>query len=140
MAKARRTPRLVAVVEDDEGVRTATESLLRSAGYATRTFGSAEQFLRSRLRRQASCLILDVELPGMSGLQLQERLAQRRLHIPVVFITAIEDRGRRFEIEVLQSGAVAYLRKPFDAKELLRAVRSACSGKRRQQKGRRHPF
>jgi FixJ family two-component response regulator len=127
MAKPTRRPCVVAIVEDDAGVRSATESLLRSAGYATRSFASAEEFLRSRRGRRPDCLILDVELPHMNGLELQASLVQKRIQIPAVFITANEDSRRQFETQALQSGAVALLRKPFDDKELLQAVRLGCS-------------
>ena len=124
MPKAMQAP-LVAVVEDDLGVREATQSLLQSTGFATHGFATAEQFLRSRSGRRAACLIVDLTLPGIGGLELQERLQAQGVDLPIIVITAIEDRAGRVRARALRAGAVTVLRKPFRDRELLDAVRRA---------------
>jgi two-component system response regulator TtrR len=111
----------VAIVDDDTGLRRAVEDLLSSNGFRSRGFSSAEQFLRSRQGRQAGCLILDVRLSGMSGLQLHRALQAKGLTIPVIFITAEDDTSGQLS----QADALAILGKPFDPEELLRLVRVA---------------
>ena len=116
---------VVAVVDDQSALREATENLLKSAGLKAVSFASAEDFLQARALEGAGCLILDVRLPGMSGLELQEHLAADGIHLPVVFITAQEDSDGRMRARALRSGALAFLRKPFGDEDLLNAVRSA---------------
>jgi len=116
-------PPLVCVVDDDESVRESLPALLKSVRFAVEAFSSAEEFLASDVVVRTSCLILDIRLPGMSGIDLQRELALRQQHIPIVFITArgeAEDRNR-----VLDEGAVECLVKPFSGDTLLRAVRAA---------------
>jgi FixJ family two-component response regulator len=114
----------VSIVDDDESVRDAIKSLLRSMGLVADAFASAEDFLKSDYLQNAACLILDVRMPGMSGLELQQQLVSASCRIPIIFITAhasdMEARTR-----ALQSGAVDFLRKPFSEEALLDAVYQA---------------
>jgi len=112
----------VFVIDDDESVRTSLELLIESSGYHVVTFGSAEDFLDCAFEVKPCCLVLDIHLPGMSGLKLQEHLVKSQAQIPVIFITG-HDRNR-MEDEAMRLGAVAYLRKPFDEECLLGAIRS----------------
>ena len=114
---------LVSVVDDDRSVVEATVSLLESVGYAATGFLSAQDFLNSPQLRLTSCLILDVCMPGMGGLELQRRLAAERVLTPIIFITAHGD--QEVPSEVLTSGATALLRKPFSQESILAALRSA---------------
>ena len=116
---------VVAVVDDQSALREATENLLKSAGLKAVSFASAEDFLQAAPLDGAGCLILDVRLPGMSGLELQQHLAADGIHVPIVFITAQEDGDGRMRAQALRSGALAFLRKPFNDEDLLNAVRSA---------------
>ena len=110
----------VSIVDDDASVCRALTRLLRSAGYETHAFLSAEEFLESPDADDPACLILDVHLPGRSGLELQADLVSAQRAIPVVFITAFQDEATRDR--ALASGALAFLRKPLDAEELLEVV------------------
>jgi FixJ family two-component response regulator len=114
---------LISVVDDDESVREALEDLLHSAGLEVATFASAEEFLGSGRLRTAACLILDLHMPGMGGLELQERLARDGHRIPTVILTAHGDDDTR--TRALGAGAVAFMPKPFDGEALLRAVEAA---------------
>ena len=116
---------VVAIVDDQAALREATENLLKSAGLKAVSFASAEDFLQATPLDGAGCLILDVRLPGMSGLELQQRLAADGIHVPIVFITAQEDSDGQMRAQALRSGALAFLRKPFSDEDLLNAVRSA---------------
>ena len=116
---------VIAIVDDQAALREATENLLKSAGLKAVSFASAEDFLQATALDGAGCLILDVRLPGMSGLELQQRLAADGIHVPIVFITAQEDGDGRMRAQALRSGALAFLRKPFSDEDLLNAVRSA---------------
>ncbi len=116
---------VIAIVDDQAALREATENLLKSAGLKAVSFASAEDFLQAAPLDGAGCLILDVRLPGMSGLELQQRLAADGIHVPIVFITAQEDGDGRMRAQALHSGALAFLRKPFNDEDLLNAVRSA---------------
>ena len=117
---------LVAVVDDDESVREATQSLLLSAGFRAAVFASAEDFLQAPQRQDTACLIVDVRMPGMSGLDLQQQLARSRSAIALIFITSHEDDEAR--ARALRAGAVDFLYKPFSDEALLRAIRSALRG------------
>lgn len=117
---------VISVVDDDESVRQALEGLLRSAGLQVATFASAEEFLGSRQLRTAACLILDLQMPGMGGLELQQRLAEAGRRIPVVVLTAHGDDDAR--AKALAAGAVAFMPKPFDGEALLGAVEVALTG------------
>src|ERR1700738_639780 len=111
---------LVAIVDDDSGMRAAIENLLNSTGLRTPGFASAEEFLRSAQGGKAGCLILDLRLPGMSGLELERELQAKGVAIPVIFVTAEAD-----VTQLSGTGAVAGLRKPFDPDELSRLVTAA---------------
>ena len=116
---------VIAIVDDQAALREATENLLKSAGLKAVSFASAEDFLQATPLNGAGCLILDVRLPGMSGLELQQHLAADGIHVPIVFITAQEDSDGQMRAQALRSGALAFLRKPFNDEDLLNAVRSA---------------
>jgi len=115
---------LVAVVDDDVSVRESLESLIRSVGLKVRLSASAEEFLNSTHSRKADCLVLDVRLPGMSGIELHRHLMARKHNVPVVFITAhASDNSAR--AEAASDWTVAYLTKPFSEDEFLDAVNAA---------------
>ena len=116
-------PAPVAVVDDDELMRGALQGLLKAAGLEARTFASAEEFLESGEPRRFRCLIADIRMPGMSGLDLQAALNADRIAIPIIFITAHGD--ERMRMQALRSGAVEFLAKPFDDEVLLESVRTA---------------
>ncbi len=116
-------PRLVSIVDDDESVRESLPDLLRSFGFETRPFASAEEFLASDSLGATGCLVLDVAMPGMTGPELQEELARRRIDIGIVFITAQTDEQLRSV--ALMRGATAFLLKPFSEAAIVEAVNSA---------------
>ena len=120
----------VAVVDDDESMREALQSLLRSVGYSAEGFDSAEAFLLSGRFPEMNCLILDVKMPGMGGLALQEGLGRIKPPVPTVFLTAHGDEATRRL--AMQLGAVGFLRKPCSDEDLLDAVRLAIEVNRRQ--------
>ncbi len=115
--------RLVAIVDDDESVQLALRDLIESDGLPAICFGSAEHFLDSEARSKAACLIADIRMPGMSGLELQAKLKAERCRIPVIFITAHGDAEMR--IHAMRQGAVEFLSKPFDDAVLLEIVHAA---------------
>lgn len=115
--------KVVAIVDDDDAVRVALEGLLRSAGLAARAYESAEEFIRSGQQSQVSCLIADIRMPGMSGLELQAKLNSENCKVPIVFITAHGDAQMR--LQALRAGAVEFLAKPFNDEVLLETVRAA---------------
>ncbi len=117
---------MIAIVDDDESVREATKSLVRSLGYQAATFGSAEEFLGSSQLKSTSCLITDVRMPGMSGVELQDRLIADGRSLPTVFISAFSD--ERVQQKVLESGAVGYLHKPFEEDRLIECIETALKG------------
>jgi FixJ family two-component response regulator len=119
---------VVIIVDDEVSLREAVENLLRSVGVRVETFASAEAFLASPRRRRARCLILDVALPGMNGLDLLDRLLQERAAVPCIIVTANEDDDGQIRSRALRAGASAVLRKPFQEEELLTAVRAALEG------------
>jgi len=114
------TANLISVVDDDESVRRSTRLLVESFGYRAAVFESAEGFLRFGQLRDTSCLVLDVQMPGMDGLELQTQLAAEGCGIPVIFITAHDDQESRRR--ALRAGAVAFLGKPFTDQQLLQAI------------------
>jgi FixJ family two-component response regulator len=114
---------LVAVVDDDDSVRESLGGLFRSVGYAARGFASADAFLQSDDLAKTDCVILDVRMPGMSGLELQRQLVASHPDVPVIFMTAHDD--ARARSQALSGGAVDYLIKPFSEEALLDAVRAA---------------
>jgi FixJ family two-component response regulator len=115
--------RLVAIVDDDESVQRAVQDLIESDGLSALCFGSAEEFLESEARNKAACLIADVRMPGLTGLELQAKLKAERCPIAVVFITAHGDAEMR--IHAMREGAVEFLSKPFDDAVLLEIVHTA---------------
>jgi len=115
--------KLIAIVDDDEAVRSALQGLMRAAGLQARSFASAEEFLNSGLHQQTGCLIADIRMPGMSGLDLQAKLNSENCRIPTIFITAHGD--ERMRMQALRAGAVEFLAKPFDDESLLDSVRAA---------------
>jgi FixJ family two-component response regulator len=119
----RHNSRFVAIVDDDESVQKALQDLIESDGLSTLCFGSAEQFLDSEARNEAACLIADIRMPGMSGLELQAKLKAERCRIPIIFITAHGDAEMR--ILAMREGAVEFLSKPFDDAVLLGIVHAA---------------
>jgi FixJ family two-component response regulator len=118
---------LIAVIDDEAAVREATESLLRSAGLDVETYACAEDFLAAGCGARAACIVLDLHLTGMSGLELQRHLAAARSATSIVFMTAQDDRGAQAGSLALARGACAFLHKPFGARDLLGAVRRGIS-------------
>lgn len=114
---------MVAIVEDDESYRGAIQRLLKSAGFSAQSFSCAEDFLNSGVQHKTGCLIADIRMPGMSGIDLQSKLNSDHCPIPMVFITAHGDEKMR--LQAMRSGAVKFLTKPFDGGTLLEAVRVA---------------
>jgi FixJ family two-component response regulator len=113
----------IAIVDDDESVRDAARNLFRSMGFMAVAFASAEEFLSSEGADDTTCLVLDVQMPGMTGPALQKHLAAAGRRIPIVFVTAYPDEGVRDR--ALKSGAVCFLTKPFREEDLLGGLRSA---------------
>jgi FixJ family two-component response regulator len=120
---SRQPSRLVAIVDDDASVLRSLQDLIESDGLSALCFGSAEQFLDSEARNKAACVIADIRMPGMSGLELQAKLRAERCRIPVIFITAHGDAEMR--IRAMREGAVEFLSKPFDDQVLLEIVNAA---------------
>jgi FixJ family two-component response regulator len=115
--------RLIAIVDDDKSVQSALQDLIESEGLSTLCFGSAEQFLGSGAQRKAGCLIADIRMPGMSGLELQTKLNAERCRVPIIFVTAHGD--TEMQTQAMRDGAVKFLAKPFDNTVLLEAVHAA---------------
>jgi FixJ family two-component response regulator len=118
---------LISIVDDDDSVRESLSGLIRSVGFGARVFASAEEFLNSDRLSDTDCLILDVRMPGMNGLELQRHLAANHLAMPVIFITAHGDEEAR--VRALNGGAVEYLLKPFSEEALLKAIDTALKSK-----------
>jgi FixJ family two-component response regulator len=114
---------MVAIVDDDDLMRTALLGLLKSAGLLAHAFASADEFLRSGHQHDTACLITDIRMPGMSGLELQAQLNADHCRIPTIFITAHGDAKMR--MQAIRAGAVEFLAKPFDDEALLESVRAA---------------
>jgi FixJ family two-component response regulator len=114
---------LVAIVDDDDSMRSALQGLLKAVGLPARAFVSAEEFLTSGQQHVTGCLITDIRMPGMSGLELQAKLNADHCRIPTIFITAHGDAKMR--MQALRAGAVEFLAKPFDNTALLESVRAA---------------
>jgi FixJ family two-component response regulator len=111
---------LISIVDDDESVRNSLDDLIRSAGFRTQSFPSAEVFWSSPQARDTECLLLDVRMPGINGLELQRKIAAANWQIPIIFITSYTD--DRARASALGSGAVRFLYKPFRDDELLNAI------------------
>jgi FixJ family two-component response regulator len=114
---------VIAIVDDDESFRRATTSFVRSLGYGTASFDSAEAFLKSGHVSDADCLITDVQMPGMTGIELQDRLIAQGHSLPVIFITAFPE--MRARAQALAAGAVGFLAKPFDDRNLISCLNEA---------------
>jgi FixJ family two-component response regulator len=117
---------VISIIDDNESVREATKILIQSLGYAAATFASAEEYLRSDHVRDTSCLIADVQMPGMSGVELQDRLIAGGQHIPVIFMTAFP--AEKIRTRVLKAGAIGYLSKPFNDESLIKCLDEALKG------------
>ena len=115
--------RLVVIVDDDELIRDSLKGLMKAAGFPALTFASAEEFLDSGQQEHAECLIVDIRMPGMSGLELQSKLSRDNFRIPIIFITAQGDEKMR--MQALRAGAVEFLAKPIDDDALLDIVQAA---------------
>jgi FixJ family two-component response regulator len=122
---------LISIVDDDEALREAIESLIKSVGFIARVFPSAEDFLRSGNADDTGCLILDVQMPGMTGLELQNHLVASKSRIPIIFISAHSDADAR--ARALKAGAVGFLQKPFSEDALLNAINSSLADWRGSQ-------
>jgi FixJ family two-component response regulator len=121
-------PVVISIVDDDEEVREATKGLVRSLGYTAATFGSAEEFLNSEQRYDTSCIIADVQMPGLSGVEMQKQLIAEGHRLPMIFVTAFpEDRVRA---SAMEAGAVGFLSKPCNEEHLIGCLDSAL-GRRR---------
>src|SRR3984885_14311711 len=114
---------MTAIVDDDDLMRSALLGLLKSAGLPAQAFASAEEFLKSGQQHEAGCLVADIRMPGMSGLELQAKLNADHCRIPTIFITAHGDAKMR--LQAMRAGAVEFLAKPFDDEALLESVRAA---------------
>jgi FixJ family two-component response regulator len=125
---------VIAIVDDDPSAREGLESLIRSAGWSVETFVSAQEFLDRRGVDAPSCLILDLQLPGLSGLDLQQRMAEVGLEIPIVFLTG--HGSIPASVQAMKGGAVEFLTKPFDEPDLLRAIRDGIERDRRTRQQR----
>ena len=120
--------RLVAIVDDDELIRGALQGLLKEAGLPAHAFASAEEFLDSGAQHLSSCLIADIRMPGMSGLDLQARLNAEQIHVPIIFITAHGD--ERMRTQALRAGAADFLVKPLSQTEALLRIRNLLEARR----------
>ena len=119
----RQTSKLIAIIDDDEATRDSVCDLMESAGLVARCFGSAEEFLASGFHHQVGCLITDIVMPKMTGLELQARLKDQECDIPIIFITA--HGNARMRIRAMRQGAVEFLAKPFDHQLLVKTIRAA---------------
>ena len=116
-------PQCIVIVDDDDSVRGALQGLMKAAGFEAQAFPSAEDFLNSGLQRETGCLIADIRMPGMSGLDLQQTLNANACSVPIIFITGHGDAKMR--LQAMRAGAVEFLAKPFDDEVLLDSVRAA---------------
>ena len=124
-----RGTKFVAIVDDDESIRAALQGFMKEAGLPAQSFASAEDFLTSGDLNQVGCLVADIRMPGMSGLELQARLNAERHRIPIVFVTAHGDESMK--MQALRAGAVEFLAKPFNEEVLLDCVRAAMENRAR---------
>lgn len=116
----KQSSRLIAIVDDDQSVQSALQDLIESEGLSALCFGSAEEFLDSGVQDEAGCLIADIRMPGISGIELQSRLKADRCRIPIIFITAHGDPKMR--AQAIRDGAVEFLTKPFENTVLLETI------------------
>jgi FixJ family two-component response regulator len=117
---------VISIVDDDASVRVATNRLVRSLGYIAHTFASAEEFLASSQANDTCCMIADVQMPGMSGIELQSHLLAQGRRLPIIFITAFPEESAR--TKALNAGAVCFLTKPFDGPTLVRHLDAVLQG------------
>jgi len=129
MRESRESDPVIAIVDDDPSAREGLESLIQSAGWRVESFASAQEFLNRPGAEAPSCLVLDLQLPGLSGLDLQKRMAEVGLEIPIVFLTGHGNIPA--SVQAMKAGAVEFLTKPFDEEVLLRAVQEAIERDRR---------
>ena len=129
MREPRDSEAVIAIVDDDLSVREGLRSILRSAGWTAETFASAQEFLARPGGEAPSCLVLDLQLPGLSGLDLQERMAEVGLEIPIIFLTGHGNIPA--SVRAMKAGALEFLTKPFDEQELLQAIQKAVERDRR---------
>ncbi|HKE62726.1 MAG TPA: response regulator [Nitrospira sp.] len=115
--------RLISIVDDDAALRMSIDDLIRSAGFRAKGFASAESFLRSPDRQETACLILDVRMPHMNGLELQQHIVEAKWNIPIIFITSFADEAVR--AEAMGAGAIDFLYKPFSEDKILNALQKA---------------
>jgi FixJ family two-component response regulator len=121
--EAQVTDQLISVVEDDASVRSATVDLLASVGFVCEAFASAEAYLQSDVANRTLCLILDVRMPGLNGLELQRLLTDQGRIVPIIFITSFPD--ERTRLQAIEGGAICYLPKPYSDDELLHCIHLA---------------
>jgi FixJ family two-component response regulator len=114
---------VVSIIDDDELVRAATNRLVRSLGFIAPTFASADEFLRSPRLNDTSCVISDVQMPGISGIELQSMLITKGKNVPIIFITAFPDESIR--AQAMKAGAICFLSKPFEGSTLIRCIDDA---------------
>jgi len=131
MPQSRESDAIIAIVDDDPSVRRGLGRLIRSAGWKAETFASAQEFLVRPRTEAASCLVLDLQLPGLSGLDLQKRMAEVGLETPIVFLTGHGNIPA--SVQAMKAGAVEFLTKPFDEQQLLEAIQEAIKRDRRQR-------
>jgi FixJ family two-component response regulator len=129
MRESRESNAIIAIVDDDSSAREGLESLIQSAGWRAETFASAQDFLDRPGAEAPSCLVLDLQLPGLSGLDLQKRMSEVGLEIPIVFLTGHGNIPA--SVKAMKAGAVEFLTKPFDEEELLQAIQEAIQRDRR---------
>ena len=118
---------LIAIVDDDESMRVSTATLMRSFGFAARGFASAEEFLQSPELGETSCLISDVQMPGIGGIELQNMLVAKGKSVPIIFITAFPD--ERVRAQAMEAGAICFLSKPFEGSTLIQCINDALKTK-----------
>lgn len=134
MPEPRQSNAVIAIVDDDPSVRRGLERLIRSMGWKAETFASAQEFLAHPPAKTSSCLVLDLQLPGLSGLDLQKRMAEAGLETPIVFLTGHGDIPA--SVKAMKAGAVEFLTKPVDDEDLLRAIEEAIERDRRTRQRR----
>jgi FixJ family two-component response regulator len=117
------TSKLIAVIDNDESMQDSLCDLIESAGFVVRCFGSAEEFLEYDLHGEVGCLIAEIQMPGMSGLELLARLKEEQCNIPIIFIAS--NGGARMRIQAMREGAVEFMAKPLDYQPLLKTVQAA---------------
>jgi FixJ family two-component response regulator len=122
----RHSSKVIAVIDDNESMQDSLSDLIESGGFEARCFGSAKAFLESDLHRRAACLIVDIRMPKMSGLELQARLKKEECNVPIIFITAFDDAEMR--AQAIKEGAVEFLAKPFDHQLLLKMLGDTLTG------------